>query len=402
MENKLIITKNPYNESQILSFIQEDGRIAQILVEDISPFHSENPCEEIKVSQIYLGKVQSIVKNINAAFVEVKKGALCFLSLEELDFTIKQGDEIPVQITREAMGLKQPVCSTSLSLSGEYCVCRKENKSGFFFSKKLPAEMKKQIENQVTNNIKFPYSFVVRTNAGDLSDYSILADEINRLTMEMNDILHKSKTRTCFSLLMDCSPNYVTYIKEYCHKWENNILEIITDIPAVFNNINSNLSEREQKSIHLTHYTDSFSLTNLYSLKTVLSDALSSKVWLKSGGFLVIESTEALVCIDVNTGKNIGKKSKEETILKVNLEAAKEIAFQLRLRNLSGIIIIDFINMESTENQKILMNSLKEFVEFDNILTNVIDMTKLGLVEVTRKKIGKPLYQNIHSRKKES
>lgn len=391
MQNKIIITNNPFNNTQILSFIQEEGRIAQILTE-------EQSSSQIKVSQIYLGKIQSVVKNINAAFVEVTKGVLCFLPLEELSFSPKQGDEIPVQITREAIGSKQPVCSVNLSISGEYVVCRKKNKRGFFFSKKISNETKQQIKNSITNSLDCPYSYVIRTNAGELADYNILSEEINFLTLEMNSIIQKSETRTCFSLLKDCIPNYVSYIKEYCHNSGNDLLEVITDISDVAETLQANLSEKEQESVNITHYTDTFSLTNLYSLKTVLSDALSSKVWLKSGAFLVIESTEALVSIDVNTGKNIGNKSKEETILKVNLEAAKEIAFQLRLRNLSGIIIVDFINMESAGHQKTLLSEFRNFVAFDKTLTNVIDITKLGLIELTRKKIGKPLYQSINIR----
>jgi len=387
MENKLIITKNPYNDAQILSFIQENGRIAQILTEE--------PTSQIKISQIYLGKVQSVVKNINAAFVEVAKGVLCFLPLDELDHPLKQGDEIPVQIIREAIGQKQPVCSVNLSISGEYTVCRKENKKGFFFSKKLLPEIKQNIEKQVTNTIKTPYSFVVRTNVEELSDYEILKKEINDLCFEMDNIIHKSDTRTCFSLLKDCIPQYISYLKEFCHNPEKQNIDVVTDIEDVANIIQNSLTEKEQKSVNLNYYTDTFTLTNLYSLKTVLSDALSSKVWLNSGAFLIIEPTEALISIDVNTGKNIGNKTKEETILKVNLEAAKEIAYQLRLRNLSGIIIVDYINMESSDNQKKLLYEFRNLVGIDKTLTNVIDMTKLGLVEVTRKKIGKPLYQCI-------
>ena len=408
-QNKLIITENPYNETQILSFIQEEQRIVQILAEDLPDFGvTDLASNTVHVSQIYLGRVQSIVKNIHAAFVEVQKGVLCFLSLDELDFALKQGDELLVQITREAMGIKQPVCTTKISLSGEYCVCRKEKRTGIFFSKKLTTARKQEMSSYITEmsdelcesqtlSLK-EYAFVIRTKTEALTDLSPLFEEMLQLSKEMDSLIQKSRTRTCFSLLKDRIPNYVGYVKEYCQKSDSPLLDIITDRQTVIDLISENLTEREQERVHLSLYTDSFSLTNLYSLKTVLSNALLSKIWLKSGAFLVIEPTEALVSIDVNTGKYIGNKSKEDTILKVNLEAAKEIAFQLRLRNLSGIIIVDFINMESKEHNNLLLKSFQDYVSKDGTQTNIIDMTKLGLIEVTRKKIGKPIYENLFSK----
>ena len=122
-----------------------------------------------------------------------------------------------------------------------------------------------------------------------------------------------------------------------------------------------------------------------------MSEALGKKVWMKSGGYLVIEPTEALVVIDVNTGKYSGKKALRETIMKINLEAAEEIGHQIRLRNLSGIIVIDFIDMEREEDKKFLLKRLEEIVSKDPVKTTVVEITKLNLVEITRKKIRKPL-----------
>ena len=136
-------------------------------------------------------------------------------------------------------------------------------------------------------------------------------------------------------------------------------------------------------------------LSKLYSLDTALERALSKRVWLKSGGYLVIEPTEAMVVIDVNTGKYTGKKSQEETIVKINLEAADEIGRQLRLRNLSGIILIDFIDMEKELHKKQVMEALQRAVSKDPVKTVVVEMTRLNLVEVTRKKVRKPLYEQI-------
>ena len=132
---------------------------------------------------------------------------------------------------------------------------------------------------------------------------------------------------------------------------------------------------------------------NLYRLSAALDRALGRTVWLRSGGYLVIEPTEALTVIDVNTGKYTGKKTPAETILKINLEAAHEVARQLSLRNLSGIIIVDFIDMESKEDQETLMRTLGEELSRDPVKTILVDMTRLGLVEITRKKVRRPLHE---------
>ena len=177
--------------------------------------------------------------------------------------------------------------------------------------------------------------------------------------------------------------------------------EIITDVPFLYESLKEHLTavygETYFSSVTLNLYKDNMlSLSKLYSLESRLNDALHKKIWLKSGGFLVIEPTEALVAIDVNTGKNVKKGSREETFLLTNLEAASEIAKQLRLRNLSGMILIDFINMEEAVNQKKLMEHLAEELKKDPVKAQLHDMTQLGLIEVTRMKTRQPLYEQVN------
>ena len=145
-------------------------------------------------------------------------------------------------------------------------------------------------------------------------------------------------------------------------------------------------------SLSLRYYNDAMlSLSSLYNVKSSLENALAEKVWLKSGAYLIIQPTEALTVIDVNTGKNVAKKDMQENFLKVNKEAAIEIAYQLRLRNLSGIIVVDFINLDSKEAEAELMSTFRAALKVDPVPTQLIDITKLGLVEVTRKKVRKAL-----------
>ena len=136
-------------------------------------------------------------------------------------------------------------------------------------------------------------------------------------------------------------------------------------------------------------------LAKLYQIDKAMEEALSTHVWLKSGGYLVIEPTETMTVIDVNSGKYTGKKNKRDTILKINLEAVAEISHQMRLRNLSGIILVDFIDMEEKEDQELLMKTLAVQCARDPVKTTVVDMTRLNLVEITRKKIRKPLHEQV-------
>jgi ribonuclease G len=154
--------------------------------------------------------------------------------------------------------------------------------------------------------------------------------------------------------------------------------------------------EKNDNNLTISYYQDTMlSLSSLYSVKTSLDKALREQIWLKSGASIVLQHTEALTVIDVNSGKNIAKKGMRENLLRINLEAAKEIAYQLRLRNISGIIIIDFINLPAKEDEAILLREFRSYLKDDPVKADLIDMTKLGLVEVTRKKIKKSLRDSL-------
>ena len=171
--------------------------------------------------------------------------------------------------------------------------------------------------------------------------------------------------------------------------------EIVTDKQELYECAVQYLKGYKQQEKIVRYYEDKLlPLYKLYNLEKAFEQAQNERVWLKSGGFLVIQQTEAFVCIDVNTGKFTSKKDKQETFRKINLEAAKEIAWQLRLRNLSGIILIDFINMERDEDKEELMQTLQRYLQ-DSIKGTVVDMTELNIVEVTRKKVRKSLAEEL-------
>lgn len=373
------------------------NRICTILFQDnvMQEIHVE--ADESILSAIFMAKVKNISKNINAAFVELFDGQMAFLPLEDvkdcsflhsIDGRLREGDEIPVQVIKEAVKTKDPVVTTKLSVNGAYAVVSLDKKkSGFRFSRKLSADKKHELRDALSG-IELPadYAYVVRTGAGELTDFSVLFKELHYLISQMDEILLRAKTRTCFSCIYQGVPSYIDFLH---HISNIDYEEIVTDIPNVYEALQ--VHYKGNKSIRL--YQDTFPLKKLYSIETKMEELFSEKIYLKSGGTIFIEYTEAMTVIDVNTGKCISKKDKDTLNYQINLEAADMIARQLRLRNISGIIIVDFINMESEEYKAKLTQELKKLLKKDSVSCNYVDITGLGLVEITRKKVQKPIYE---------
>ena len=364
----------------------------------------QNQLEELHVdtresllNSIYIAKVKNISKNINAAFVELFDGQMAFLPLDDTlncpfitsaDGRLREGDEIPVQIIKEAIKTNDPVVTTKLSISAAYCVVSLDKrKGGFQFSKKL-SSAKKEVLKKALDDFILPtdYAVVIRTGAEKLDSYEELKAELTALISAMDDIVLKAKTRTCFSCIYQGLPSYIEYLR---HIADTDYEEVVTDIQAVYEALQASY----KGNMPIRFYNDIFPLSKLYSIESKMDELFAKKVHLKSGANLIIEYTEAMTVIDVNTAKNITKKDKDTHIYKINIEAAQEIARQFRLRNLSGIIIVDFINMENKEYQAELIQELKKLLKQDSVPCNYVDITGLGLVEITRKKVQKPVYE---------
>lgn len=390
--SKLIITDLICHEKKIRTAALEDqGRISQLNF-------SETASKGI-LGNIYVGKVQNIVKNIHAAFIEIADGIMCYYSLDDKaepvftnpkkDSVMKIGDEVIVQVSKEGMKTKLPSVSSNLNFTGRYLVLTSQRKE-LGFSGKLNKEEKKRIREFLEGEMPENAGIIVRTNARNAKKEEIL-EELKNLQTRYETLLKKGHSRVCFSLLEEHMPDYLHTLQNV---YAQTLDEIVTDDPEVFQAVQNYLNCYGEYEIPLRFYEDKLlPLSKLYSLESVLERSLQERVWLKSGGFLVIQPTEAFVCIDVNTGKFSGKKEIQETFRKINLEAAKEIAWQLRLRNLSGIILIDFINMENQEDKKELLHTLQAYLNQDPIKGTVVDITPLNIVEVTRKKVRKPLLE---------
>ena len=408
----LIIERN----EQILSLLYQDNRLVQVKAHD----KREDGPSSLPLNAIYIGKVKNVVPSIDAAFVEVCNGQMGFLPMKhaknpiivnrKYDGRVVAGDEILVQIEKEGIKTKDPGLTCNLSFTGKYCVLT-TGKHNLGFSTKLNYSVKEslkkifdvwKIEDILQNE---NVGMVVRTNVSNLvedpniaenevdidtaSKLDIFRNELDTLFIQKRNVLDSVSYRTCFSCLYQPMEGYLQDIRD---TYEDSFDKIITNCASVYEKI-----REEFPHLHnVEFYEDSrISLDKLYSVETRLKEALDERVWLKSGAYLIIQQTEALTVIDVNSGKIQKKNPKDDIYLEINKEAAREIALQLQLRNLSGIIIIDFISHNTKEQDNELLCYLSSLVKKDPVKTNVIDMTPLGLVEVTRKKIHKSLKEQL-------
>lgn len=410
-KNVLILLRResvlPEPSSGILSLLLTDGRLTEL---SVWPAESEQAAAPL--NSIYVGKVMNVAKNINAAFVELTKGQRAFLPLShaenacilnrKADGRILAGDELLVQVEREAVKTKEPVLTMEISIAGRYAVVFPGKDSGRLqFSGKLSDEERLSIaracsEAGITEEILASCSLIVRTNAAELSDcrYAPLISEAKALLAQASALWQTAGTRTCYSCLYRPESGFLTAVRDTPQEQYE---EILTDDRQLYGQLHVWL-ERSYPEVlgRLRLYEDiSLSLPSLYGLSKKLREALEKRVWLKSGGYLVIEPTEALTVIDVNSGKYTGKKGMRDTFRLINREAALEIARQLRLRNLSGIILVDFISMDNKEDERELLHLLSAELKKDPVRAAVVDMTALGLVELTRKKVRRSLYEQL-------
>lgn len=398
--------KSTMSDKGKILIIKLDGRILSLLIRDnrILSIQVQKP-NAYAVGNIYLGKVQNISENIGAAFVNLGQGHIAFLSLSEMkhavvtnrafDGKLKAEEEILVQITKEPMKTKQAGVTANLSLSGNYVVVKANGhkEASVQVSSKLNRNQRNRFRSlESLQQIGKRCQVVVRTNAGTLEDETPLVEEASGLADQLEHILQIADKRTCYSCLYEARPDYIHFIQNsYTTEYD----EVVTDLPEVYETLKEALPEISP-SVSLRFYEDRLlPLHKLYAVEARLKELLDRKVWLKSGGYLVIEPTEALISIDVNSGKYERGRDQKETVFKINLEAAEMIALHLRARNLSGMILIDFINMKDKAQEQNLIEYMRKLLQKDSIHADVVDMTGLGLMEITRKKVRPSLREQL-------
>lgn len=379
----------------IVTVLYEDNEAVEIYIRDFG--------KEQTVGNIYLGHVTKAASSgffvnfdgVNEGFLTVRKAGGAVFKTVKKNAEIKPGDELLVMADTEGVKSKLTGLTCELSIAGNtLVVC--SGFRGLRFSSRLGGEDKDRIRKTLDGADVSETGFIVRTSAAEASGEE-LRTEAEELSGRIKNIIRFGVSRPYGTCLYKAGGIWMDKLKGLQLGRGD---KIITDIDEIYQEIKTYLSDIQSTAAgnfeNVCLYDDKMvSLYRLNNLSALLDSALSEKVWLRSGASIVIQQTEAFVCIDVNSSKaSSGRKTSEE-FFNINREAAEEIAKQIRLRQLSGIILIDFINMQSKELENRLISEFSAFVRNDPTKVNISDITPLGIMEVTRRKKSRSLSEQI-------
>ncbi len=352
------------------------------------------------VGRIYLAKVVDLVPPMQCAFVLLDGHTKAYLPFSSCDHAIRCDEDLLVQVETDAMKTKFAVVTQYYELCSQHC-CITHGSGIHGVSKKLSKKDREEWKTFLADYDCSKQHILLRTGVKDCSKEQIHA-ELEQLLSKADAIAKRSAHATCFSLLYQPKEDVLPLIRRYMDVYQDSValgnFRVMTDQTDVYE---AAIAACKEGAIGLPtealqFYEDaSYPLYKLYSLTTQIEKLLQKTVWLDSGANIMIESMETLTAIDVNSAKKQGKKSEPDYVLALNREAGAEIARQLRLRNISGMILIDFVNMTDEDQKEALLASMKSYVRKDSMRVNVIDITKLGLMELTREKVAKSLKQTI-------
>ncbi len=357
------------------------------------------------VGNIYLGKVRNVLPGMEAAFVDfgAAKNGVVYASDVKIDPAVhgkrkpriedvlKEGDEVLVQVVKDAMGAKGARLTGLPSLPGRYLVLVPDSDAQGI-SRRLPDTERQRLRQVITQVKPAGFGVIVRTAALHASAEEIAAD-IHRLSKSWERIQESAAGGGAPRVVYEEPDLLIRVIREH---FTADFRRMMIDDPKAHDKVLDYLRSTAPDLVaKVSMYEDEMGLFERYHVEDQLRKALDRRVYLPSGGHLVIDRTEALTVIDVNTGKFVGSSSLEETVLQNNLEAAEEIGRQLRLRDIGGIIVIDFIDMEILDHQRQVLRRLKETLAKDKTRTQVFDVSHLGLVEMTRKNVAKGLLETF-------
>lgn len=406
MNNEIIIN---VSRGEIRVALLENGQVVELYI--------DRKKEEGIVGNIYKGRVAKVLPGMQASFIDIGLEKAAFLYAtdvsntmeeyvrfmdEDIEFTdgkrkrtatpiedlLQEGQEIFVQVSKEPIGMKGARVTSYLTLPGRYLVFM-PSVDHIGVSRRIKDEDERKRLREIINKLKRPGSgYIVRTVSEGKPEEEFSSD------MKFLEILwqniEKKKERQSAPCLIHSDLDIIFRVVR--DLFTSEIKRLVIDSQEEY------LKVKDFVETYLPSLSDRIELYDkeepifdLYGIEIEIEKALKRKIWLKSGGYIVIDEVEALTAIDVNTGRYVGKKSLEETILKTNLEAAKEIAYQLRLRNIGGIIIVDFIDMEKEENRKRVYTTFQEALAEDKARINIFQISPLGLIEMTRKRVRRSL-----------
>ncbi|HPA46775.1 MAG TPA: Rne/Rng family ribonuclease [bacterium] len=402
-----------------------ETRVAIFENSKLAEYFFERKTQERNQGNIYKGRVTTIVPGIEAAFVDIGLARNAFLYVNDLclareDFgdlsedpeimaeeeeseepdlppatisdLLKEGQEILVQLYKEPIGAKGCRVTTNVSLAGRYTVLL-PNSAHVGVSRKIEAEEERERLRHFAEQIgPAGMGLIVRTAARGLSETELRTD-IESLVNRWKEI-HQRNEHCHAPMLIYRSPGLLArLVRDYL---DDDFIEMVVEGEEVFDEILRYVQEFAPEFLpHITLYDDEDPLFISAAIEAEISALRSRRIWLPCGGHIVIDETEALTTIDVNTGRYVGKRNLEETVYRTNMEAAAEIARQIRLRDIGGIIIIDFIDMRIPGNREQVTQRLTECLRRDHSRTNIFELTELGLLQMTRKRVRKSLNKTI-------
>lgn len=363
--------------------IKENDRLKECLIEEesVEPYPGE----------IYKGIVKNIVPAIKSAFIDIghKKNVYMYLDNKLKNTNLKKGEEVLVQVVKEDLGSKGAKVTNAISIPGRYCVLLTLNKD-ISFSKKIEDKSEKEF---ISRNIKKPkdIGIMIRTNAINVS-IDIINDEINSLYNLYMEIRNRADYSIKPVLLFNGGGILGRVLRDRINEANN---KIYVDTQEDYDYIRKFSDDIPDIKVSIKLHEEFRSLFNYYGIEREILSLRNNKVTLNCGGYIVIDKTEAMYVIDVNSGKNVKSNSIQKTAYITNYQAAEEIVRQIRVRNLSGIIVIDFIDMDNDENKKKVMGKLREGFEDDKNKTVIYPFTELNLVQIARRRSGKSIYEYI-------
>jgi ribonuclease G len=395
--------------------VVENGRVEEFLV--------EHPAEERLVGSIFKGRIQNLEHDLQAAFVDIglKKNAFLHywdmipdddsrldeddesarpsrrkrVSNEEISKRFPPGTEIVVQVTKGPISTKGPRVTANLSLPGRYLVMMPGTHLRGV-SRKIGDAKERQRLKKILDRMPLPENagLIVRTVGSNANQRSFVRDLRNLMESwnELQDNIKKLPAPACVYQEPDL-------VERVVRDWLTEEIDCVTiddfDSYNRIRNVAGRISRRAKGMIR--HYDGHLAIFEHYGVERQIEETYRRKVNLKSGAYLVIEETEALISIDVNTGRHRGKGSQEEAILEVNLEAVEEVARQLRLRNIGGLVVLDLIDMKSRKHQNTVYKAMKQALRRDRARTNVLQISELGLMEMTRQRQEESLLSKMYS-----
>ncbi len=384
-ENDRIVITTVYERRAAFYLSDGDAVRIQVLADESS----------FSLGTVVVGRVRKMLESSGACFLDIGDDKDYFMQIprdpSSIIFTdgrehvcVKPEDQMLVQVSSEEVKLKAPCVTHKITLRSRYAVIGPGK--GVSFSGKIgPATKKNIILPANINTFASKYHIIIRTEAGSLSDMGPVADDLARLDEEYSSLIQRASCASVRSILHRESTGVSALMDEWLKFGAS---EVVTDIGEYADELGQMLKNR---GVNLKLYADpDFPACKMYKLESAIDNALARRVYLHGGGFLVIEQGETLCAIDVNSGHRI-RGDKEEMSYRINLDAAEEISRQLRLRNISGMILIDFINLKDPGHMDDLIAKLRGHVRKDDVQCRYVDVTGLGLIELTRKRVRKSI-----------